>query len=422
MTVNISWAFVGNAVYAGCQWVVFILLVRRLPLNDVGEFAYWIALTGPLFVLANVRLRNLAATGADSPHGFPDYFRARLMTSAIAVCLVLVLGLLFSTRAASLVGVVLIGIAKACDALSDICHGLFQRELDMRSAAVGLMLNGVLSVILVAATLMLWPSLPLAVGAYAAASMLALFGWDLPRMRTFEPSPVVSGTTLSSLRAAVAVIRRAAPLGLSSTVGSLQTNVPRYVVAAYLGPASLAVFTALAYLPALGSLIANAVAQAALPVLARDLRESGVKYGRRLRRLVQLGVSLGTASVLAVIVAGRGFLSTIYGKELAEHADVLIGVMTAAALTYAFVFLGTAATARMRFGAQLLISSMGLLVASCSLIPLVSRYGLPGAAYALCAAAFVEGCAYIALTAYDFRHDARLRIEEDAALAAACDR
>jgi O-antigen/teichoic acid export membrane protein len=76
----------------------------------------------------------------------------------------------------------------------------------------------------------------------------------------------------------------------------------------------------------------------------------------------------------------------------------------------------------MRFGAQLLISSTGLLVVSCALVPLVSRYGLPGAAYALCAAAFVEGCAYIALTAYDFRHDARLRIGEDAALAAACDR
>ena len=29
MRRNTAWAFAGNSVYAGCQWVVFVLLVRR---------------------------------------------------------------------------------------------------------------------------------------------------------------------------------------------------------------------------------------------------------------------------------------------------------------------------------------------------------------------------------------------------------
>ena len=35
------------------------------------------------------------------------------------------------------------------------------------------------------------------------------------------------------------------PLGLSSAIGSVQTNVPRYVIASYLGPAMLARFAAI---------------------------------------------------------------------------------------------------------------------------------------------------------------------------------
>ena len=62
MRANISWAFAGNSVYAGCQWMVFVLLVRALDLDRAGQFAYWIAVTGPIFVLANVRLRNLVVT------------------------------------------------------------------------------------------------------------------------------------------------------------------------------------------------------------------------------------------------------------------------------------------------------------------------------------------------------------------------
>ena len=71
MTVNMSWAFAGNAVYAFCQWLVYALLIRSLRLAEVGLFAYWIAVTGPIFVLANVRLRNLVATGVTLPTVLP---------------------------------------------------------------------------------------------------------------------------------------------------------------------------------------------------------------------------------------------------------------------------------------------------------------------------------------------------------------
>lgn len=220
--------------------------------------------------------------------------------------------------------------------------------------------------------------------------------------------------------AAAQLLRRAAPLGLSSAVGSLQVFLPRYVVAVHLGPSALAVFTALAYIPTLGNLLANAIAQAALPVLAADLRSATAGYRTRLRTLVQSGLALGAAGVLAALLAGRLLLGWLYGADVAAHHDVLLWLMIAASLSYTFLFLGTATTARARYGAQLAISAGGLLTVATAVVPLVGRYGLRGAAMALCAGAFVELCAYVLLTGHDFRRDARLRDAGRVELAGAC--
>jgi O-antigen/teichoic acid export membrane protein len=409
MTVNVSWAFAGNAVYTFCQWLVFTLLLRSLRLADVGLFAYWIAVTGPIFVLANLRLRNLVATGVSSPNGFADYLAARLLTVAAAVCVSLGLGALLAKDVGAFTILALVAGAKAFDAVADICHGLFQRELDMRSAAIGLTTNGVLSVALVAVSLAVSPSLRAAAAAYAAASLLALAGWDLRRTGKHVEAAERSIMRREVLRAARRMIWRATPLGLSSGIASLQIHLPRYAIGAYLGPASLAVFTALAYIPTLSNLIANATAQAALPLLARDLRTSHALYRQHLRMLVGSGLALGVLTVIATALLGRSIITLIYGAEIAEHHDLLTWLMTAAALTYAFLPLGTASAARTRFGAQALISTASILVVAILVVPLVSRYGLLGGAYALCAAALVEGCAYVALTLHDFRFDAQRR-------------
>jgi len=69
----------------------------------------------------------------------------------------------------------------------------------------------------------------------------------------------------------------------------------------------------------------------------------------RLRTLVRSGVALGAASVLTAALMGRALVTLIYSPQIADHLDVLICLMIASALSYSFLFLGTALTARRRF-------------------------------------------------------------------------
>lgn len=405
LRVNTSWAFAGNAVYAGCQWAVLVLLVKALSPVDVGTYAYALAVTSPIFVFAGVRLRNVLATGVSSPDDFGDYLATRLLTTAGALLASVAIGAMSTSSRETLMVIALVAVGKSCDALSDICHGLFQRELDMRTAALGLMLNGMVSVLLVHVALLIWGSLaPAAVG-YAAGSCLALVAWDAPRViRRLTP-----GREWLEARGSWTGIRlllvRALPLGLSSAVGSFQSNLPRYAIASLLGPAPLAVFAAISHLPLLGHLPVNAASQAALPLLAEDVRRRRGSYQTRLFALVGAGLGFGALVLAVTIVAGRRVLSVIYGPEYAAHTSVLLWLMAAAVLTFASVFLGTGTIARGRFGAQLAISATALAVVAASMGPLVQRFGLNGAACSLLLGSIIELGAYTVLTLRDFRRE-----------------
>jgi O-antigen/teichoic acid export membrane protein len=408
MRRNTAWAFAGNSAYAGCQWIVFLLLVKALKVEDAGAFAYATAVTGPIFVLANVRLRVLLATGIESPGGFSDYLNARLLTTAAAFSVSLGIGAAVSAQVGSFSVLAIMAMGRACDAVSDLCHGLFQRAMDMRSAAIGLSFNGLFSVALVGLTLMVSSSLWLATAAYTAGSLIALSAWDLPRAARLQhgggPVTLADGARRrSAMRSAWRLITTGLPLGLSSAIGSVQTNVPRYVIASYLGPAMLARFAAISYITMVGHLIVNATSQAALPILARNAQTSGSRYQTQLGGLVAGTIVLGALLLIAVYVFGQPALAFVYGKEYADYSSVLFWLVAATVVTFASVFLGTGTAARHRFGSQFFISATSLVFVAASTPPLVGRYGLKGAAWALVAGAIVEFSSYAALTFRDLK-------------------
>jgi O-antigen/teichoic acid export membrane protein len=405
MTRNMAWAFLGNTVYAAGQWAVFILLVKVLRPEYAGAFAYATAVTGPIFVLANLRLRNLLATGVESPGGFSDYLNARLLTTAAAVAMSIGIGAL-SSHVGSFAVLVIMTVGRGCDALSEICHGLFQHELDMRAAAIGLSINGLASVGLVAVVLAVSPSLEVATAASAAGSFVALVVWDLPKAahrRTVGVQRDGACRGIDRIPSVRRLLTMALPIGLSSGIGSVQANIPRYVIASYLGPAMLARFAAISYITMVGHLVVNATSQAALPLLAREVRHSPAQYRLRLGGLVASTIALGSLTLLASLVFGRRALVVIYGPEYGDSIGVLLWLLLATMMTFTSVLLGTGTTARHRFSAQCAISATSLVVVAATTAPLVNAYGLIGAAWALLAGSLVELSAYAVLTCRDLR-------------------
>lgn len=383
---NFSWTFTGNVVYAACQWGMLMILSKVGSPEMVGQFALGTAITTPVLMLTNLNLRVVQATDAREEYGFGDYLGLRLISTVIAF-LVIVVIVGFSAYPWETAGVILImGLAKAFESVSDVCYGLLQHHERMDRIARSMMIKGGLSVGTFALLVLITNRLVWGVAGLAATWAIVLLTYDFTSaaliLRRDDRAlqwiaPRWNTATLFKL------FRLSLPLGFVMMLFSLNTNIPRYFIAHYWGERTLGIFAAMAYLLVAGTTVVAALGQSASPRLSKYYAQQNKKAFRALLlKLVGIGAGLGGIGVVIALLAGKKILTVLYGPEYAQH-DVFLWIMVAAAIGYVVSFLGYGITATRqfhRFTIPYIIVTVTALIASSTLIP---SNGLIGAAWTL---------------------------------------
>ena len=351
---NFSWTFAGNVVYAACQWGMVIALAKMGSPERVGQFALGLAVTAPVIMFCNLQLRSIQATDALREYQFGHYLALRLVTTAMAV--LVIAGIACGYRLETFLVILAVGLAKAFESISDVVYGLLQVHERMDRIGLSMMIKGPLSLVALGATVCITGRIAWGAFALAAAWGFLLVVYDIPNgFRFLDQGDVFRPCWDPSALARLAWL--AMPLGVVMMLISLNTNIPRYFIEFYLGEHQVGIFAALAYLIVAGNTVVAALGQSASPRLARYYAEGNNQGFRRLLgALVGLGAGIGIAGVLLALVAGHKILTTLYSPEYAAHADLLILMMVAAAVSYVASLLGFGLTAARYFRCQLPLS------------------------------------------------------------------
>lgn len=396
VTSGITWSLLGILVAALAQWVVIVLLSRLGTPEMVGQYALGLAVSAPVVLLAGLALRTVQVTDTGHRFDFNDYLRLRVSGMIFALLLIGVVAAFVGSAHA--VVVMLVGIAKALDAIGDIFFGLFQRHELMRPIGISMMSNGLLTVVAMISLLALTGSIGWAVVGSVIGSLagsIGYCGWAAKPLRAAEFTDADAAdaeTNKASLpRDPRAVLRRmgqlavvAAPLGFASGLVSFSGNLPRYFIGHTLGAAALGIFAALAYVVLAANIVFAAISQMLLPRLTR-LHAAGefAVFTMLTLRLVLGTLAVGVVAVAIVIVVGPAVVRFVYGAPYAAHAEVLTVLTVAAVLGGTVFFLGTALSALRRFGNQLTAGLVMIAVTGIAGYVLVPRFGLIGAAWSV---------------------------------------
>src|SRR5581483_9662297 len=106
-----------------------------------------------VFLFAGLQTRGLQATDARREFAFGDYLGLRLLTTALALLGIAVIGAVALARGyapGTAAVIFLLAIAKAADSVSDVCYGLLQQHERMDWIALSLVIRGVLSLAVLA--------------------------------------------------------------------------------------------------------------------------------------------------------------------------------------------------------------------------------------------------------------------------------
>jgi hypothetical protein len=137
-------------------WALARRRLRRLPMGDAGGARQRRpgdgrlqrpAAVAPLFVLANLQLRSTQATDAAGEYAFADYLRLRVCTTVAALLVLAAIVAFAGYGRETAIVILLVGIAKAFESMSDVLHGALQQRERMDGIAGSLMLKGLLGLV-----------------------------------------------------------------------------------------------------------------------------------------------------------------------------------------------------------------------------------------------------------------------------------
>ncbi|MFN9406835.1 MAG: lipopolysaccharide biosynthesis protein [Dolichospermum sp.] len=399
---NFSWTFIGNLIYSGCQWGMLVVLAKLGNPEMVGTFTLGLAVTAPVMMFSNLQLRDIQTTDAKNHYLFNDYLGLRLITTGLALPIILWITLATGYKGETAIVIILIGFAKGLESISDVFYGLLQKHEKMDRMAISVMMKGPLSLLMLSIGTYISGSIVWGVLGLVIAWACILLIWDIPSYRWLINKFTSEGEIPDSLEGRTAkprwqlgTIRKliwlSLPLGLVMMLISLNANIPRYFLEHSLGKKELGVFAALAYLIVAGNMVVSALGSAARPRLAKYYAGGNVSaYQKLLLQLVAIACLLGLSGILVAWVAGGQILTIVYQPEYAKYTDLLIWLMVTAGIGYVSSFLGEGMTAARYFRTQI---PLFIVVTSTSAIAsfwFIPKNGLKGAAIALMIAEIVR--------------------------------
>ncbi|MBA3942951.1 MAG: oligosaccharide flippase family protein [Herpetosiphonaceae bacterium] len=394
LRTNFSWTFIGNIVYAACQWGMLIVIAKIGTPELVGQFALGLAITAPVFMFTNMQMRAAQSTDAKREYVFGDYLGVRLMSSVVALLMITAITFVSGYRGATALIILIMGLAKGCESVSDVFYGLLQQHERMDRVASSMMLKGGLSLAALASAMYLTKSIVWALLCLTLTWVVTLLFYDarkaLLTLQEVAQHRLSSERELQtevifkprwSLKTTVRLLRLTFPLGMTMLLLSLNVNIPRYFIEHSLGSRQLGIYAALSYLLVAESTVVSALGQAAGPRLSQYYAAHNTREFNLLSmRLLGLTGLLSTLAVVIVLLGGRPILRLLYSPEYAEHWQVFAWLVLAGGLWSIASILGYIATACRRIKFQPVALTLVVLVSILTSYLWIARYGLSGVA------------------------------------------
>ena len=381
---NISWAMLGNLTYAATQWGLLIGLARLGSPESVGRLALGLAVTAPVMLFCNLQLRTVQATDALRRYEFGDYFGLRLVSNAVAFVTVYAISQLGGHTEEVRSIILWLILAKVIESFSDLMQGTLLRREQMNRIAQSQIVRGILSMLVFIAVYAWTKSTATATASLAVSWLTVLLAIDIPmawpgiRSEGGRIRPRFSPTVMGRL------FWMALPLGMVTTLTSVETNLPRYILEQTVGERELGIFASLAYLVFAQGTLIIAVNQSALPRLA-TLEASGDGPGvrRLIGKMLMIGIGIGTTTLLVCAVAGGPILSLVYGAEYREFTGAFVWVAAAAAVKFASHPFAVLLRAGQQFWILLGVQVLTVAAMWAACLWLIPTQGVNGAAFSL---------------------------------------
>ena len=397
LTADFSWTFVGNAVYAAGQFALLMLLTKLVRPEQVGQYAFGLALVYPVMMLANMQLRSVMNSSINGQAQFGHYLSLRLLTTFAAFAFIFGVTRILQYDWELTAVVLMVGVAYGIETISDVYYARLQLHDRMAEISKSLMARAALSVLALATLTYVTRSEVWGIAGVAAARGVVLFCYDSrERIHALRRHPrwFLLNRELAprfDAREQRKLLWRSLPLGIVVLLTTLNSSIPSFFIKHGIGERDLGIFSALGLAISVGNMAVVSLGQSAFTRLSRAYAGGNIAaFSSLLAVLLSCGAGLGVCGMLISKFAGREILTLLFRPEYAERADLLPWIMAAGTVLFMAQFLGFGLTAAGFYHSQVHLNILANLSLMVACYWLVASKGLLGAILAMLIAAIVQ--------------------------------
>lgn len=383
---NFIWNTVGNMALYACQWLMSVLVVNlsapsTLAANS-GLLALAMTASNMYVSMAGYGMRSYQVS--DIHHRFcpQSYIRSRLYTCAAALVLCAVFCLANGYTALQLATVMLFLLYRLTESLSDVFHGIAQQAERMDVIGKGCLLRSVGSFAAFLAVLALTQNITVTVAAMAAVAYAVLLGYEIPRCRRLMPACEQAGEGVRKLLLACT------PLALYMVFNTIIASAPKLFLQSIMGEETLGIYNPVTS-PVL--ILQTAATYIFVPLITLFTHA----YEEKNRKKFCSVTAVVGALMLAMLPAGWLVCRYLgqWGLELlfpatgySAYAYLLSPMVVSAVLTSLVMFFNMLLTVMRCIKGLTAAAVCGLAAALACSAPMITRWQMQGATYALNAA------------------------------------
>lgn len=395
---NIGYTFGGNLVFAFIKWLILILIVRFTTPEEVGNYTFAIALTTPLLLFVNMRLRLRYVV--EDNLSFKNVKSLRNILNIFCFILIFFMGIVFFQNYIEYI--VLVAMIKILDLQSEIYYSILHKKQNFK--AISLMQLGKSIVIITTFFLVLILSENVLLSLITQISVQILWLFFIERKSTryikFEENEI-------NKKIVYTIFLTGIPLGIVQLLNSYNILVPRYVIESILSVKMVGIFASISYLLTIIDLFMNALSQNIIVNVKNNIENGNFI---KLKRFINKGVFIVSLVLVLVLIipiyfTSKPIINIVYGEMYAEHSDIFNIVAISIIFNFQGWIFDTVLMAFKVYKIQLVTSIITLLISVATSLVMISNYGLLGAAISVVIIAFSQSAIKYLIVIYLIRKE-----------------
>ncbi|MDA8139149.1 MAG: oligosaccharide flippase family protein [Desulfobacteraceae bacterium] len=385
LPMNIFWALVGNAGYAGFTWLILIALTKLGSVSEVGLFGIAQAVALPIQMFFTFKLRTVQITDSSTSFNAADYLGIRVYAAVVNVIVSTSIALVFYPSEVVLV-VCIQSISYGIMIIREMYQAVLQKCQRLDLVALSNIANGLFCCIAFVCAYSFHRVLWMALAWMTVTRFSLLYLVDrwlccfLLREEKFLSFRYF--TSKDYYKRLIKLLKIGVPLGGVALIGTLFLSVPRVVLERMHGLDSVGYYAAMSSTIVILNMLTTSFGQAFIPILAKLNATDKKGFLRLFAQYLIINTILFIVCIIVVNLHGPSILSILFNQDYARYSTEFTLLISAGGILSIFSAMNTGLSAQQSFAVQFpiyLVCATAIVIAALLLIPSQS---IAGAAWA----------------------------------------